>query len=80
MLVVIRHRNVRFHFFSNEGAPQKPIHIHAESSDGEATCWLYPEVRVARSAGYSRRQLLELAELVGQRREDIERAWNEHFG
>ena len=38
------------------------------------------EVRVARSAGYSRRQLLELGEVVGERREEIERAWNEHFG
>ena len=80
MPVVFRHPNVRFHFFSNEGAPREPVHIHAESSDGEAKFWLYPEVRVARSTGYSRRQLLELAELVGQRRDQIERAWNEHFG
>ena len=80
MPVVFRHRSVRFHFFSNEGAPREPVHIHAESSDGEAKFWLYPEVRVARSTGYSRRQLLELAELVGQRRDQIERAWNEHFG
>ena len=80
MPVVFRHRHVRFHFFSNEGAPREPVHIHAESSDGEAKFWLYPEVRVARSAGYSRRQLLGLAQLVGQRRDQIERAWNEHFG
>ena len=80
MPVVFRHRNVRFHFFSNEGAPREPVHVHAESSDGEGKFWSYPEVRVARSAGYSRRQLLELAELVDRRREDIERAWNEHFG
>lgn len=77
MPVVFRHRNVRFHFFSNEGAPREPVQIHAESRDGEAKPWLYPEVRVARSVGYSRRQLLELA---GQRRNKIERAWNERFG
>ena len=70
MPVVFRHRNVRFHFFSNEGAPREAAHVHAESKDGEAKFWLYPQVRVARSAGYSRRQL----------RQEIERAWDEHFG
>ena len=80
MPLVFRYRNVRFHFFSNEGAPRAPVHIHAESSDGEAKFWLYPEVRVARSAGYSRRRLAELAEMIRERQEEIERAWNEHFG
>lgn len=80
MPVVFRYGNVRFHFFSNEGAPREPVHIHAESSDGEAKFWLYPEVRVARSAGYSRRRLKELADRVGRQREEIVRAWNEHFG
>ena len=80
MPVVFRYRNVRFHFFSNEGAPREPVHVHAEGGDGEAKFWLYPEVRVAWSAGYNRRQLSELAAVVGQRREEIERAWNEHFG
>ncbi|MCY4551013.1 MAG: DUF4160 domain-containing protein [Defluviicoccus sp.] len=78
MPVVFRYRNVRFHFFSLErgNAPG----AHAESSDGEAKFWLYPEVRLARSAGYSRRRLSEPARVVGERREEIERAWNEHFG
>ena len=80
MPVVFRHRNVRFHFYSNEGAPREAVHVHAESKDGEAKFWLYPQVRVARSAGYSRRQLRELAELIGRRRQEIERAWDEHFG
>ena len=80
MPVVFRYRNVRFHFFSNERAPREPVHVHAEGGDGEAKFWLYPEVRVARSAGYNRRQLSELAAVVDQRREEIERAWNKHFG
>ena len=33
--VVFRHGNVRFHFFSNEGSPREPVHIYAETSDGE---------------------------------------------
>lgn len=80
MPLVFRYRNLRFHFFSNEGAPRQPVHVHAESSDGEAKFWLYPEVRVARSAGYTRTRLSELAQVVSERREEIERAWHEHFG
>ena len=80
MPLVFRYRNVRFHFFSNEGAPRESVHVHAESSDGVAKFWLYPEVRVARSAGYSRRRLSELAGVVAERREEIERVWNEYFG
>ena len=80
MPVVFRHGNVRFHFFSNEGTPREPVHIHAESSDGEAKFWLHPDVTIARSAGFTRRQLSELFELVRRHQEKIERAWNEHFG
>ena len=79
MPVVFRHRNVRYHFYSNEGAPREPMHIHAESSGGEAKFWLYPEVTVARNAGFNRRQLAELAVQVSRHRKEIERAWHEHF-
>ena len=61
MPLIFRYRNVGSHFFSNEGAPCEPVHVHAESGDGKAKFWLYPEVIVAWSAGYSRRQLFELA-------------------
>ena len=59
---------------------REPVHTHAESSDGEAKFWLHPDATIARSAGFSRGQLSELAELVSRHRDEIERAWNEHFG
>lgn len=55
-----RHRNLRYHFYSNEGAPREPVHIHAKSS-GEAKFWLYSKVTIARGAGFSQRQLKKLA-------------------
>lgn len=79
MPVVFRYQGIRFFFFSNEGNPREPVHIHAESSEGEAKFWLYPDVTVAKSAGYGRKQLSQLAKVVTDRREEIERAWNEHF-
>lgn len=79
MPVVFRHGGVRFLFFSNEGNPREPVHIHADVADGSAKFWLYPDVTVARSAGFNRKRLAEMVELLTERRDEIERAWNEHF-
>lgn len=79
MPVVFRYKGIRFYFFSNEGNPREPVHIHAESGEGEAKFWLYPDVRVASSAGFDRRTLAELMKVVEEHRELIERAWNEYF-
>lgn len=79
MPVVFRYKGIRFFFFSNEGNPLEPIHIHAESGDGEAKIWLDPKVAIASSAGYNRKQLSQLIQLVEEHRSEIERAWNEHF-
>jgi len=35
MPVVFRYKGIRFFFYSNEGNPLEPMHIHAESGDGE---------------------------------------------
>lgn len=80
MPVVFRHGNVRFFFYSNEGSPREPIHVHAESPDGEAKFWIQPEVGIAASVGFDRRALSDLVKVVETRKEEIERAWHEHFG
>ena len=36
MPVVFRHRGFTFFFYSNEGTPREPIHIHVEKNDIEA--------------------------------------------
>jgi Domain of unknown function (DUF4160) len=79
MPVVFRYKSIRFHFFSNEGNPREPVHIHADRSDAEAKFWLYPDVRVASNIGFDRRTLTELMKVVETHRDVIERAWNEHF-
>lgn len=53
MPVVFREEGIRFYFFSNEGNPREPVHIHADRSGAEAKLWLYPEVVIAESAGAS---------------------------
>ena len=55
MPVVFRHHGIRFHFFSNEGSPLEPVHVHANRSDTEAKIRLLPDVRIADSAGFTAR-------------------------
>jgi len=78
--VVFRWEGIRFYFFSNEGNPREPVHVHADGDGGEAKFWLSPKVRVAESVGFDRRRLADLLEVVETRRDEIERAWHEHFG
>jgi hypothetical protein len=80
MPVVFRQAGIRFYFFSNEGNPREPVHIHASRSDADAKLWLTPEARVAESSGFSRREQADLVRLVEARRDEIVRAWHEHFG
>ncbi len=79
MPVVLRYKGYRFFFYSNEGSPREPPHIHLRGKGGEAKFWLRPEVRVAHSVGLDARVLRELAHVVADNAALIERAWNEHF-
>ncbi|WP_245428450.1 DUF4160 domain-containing protein [Kumtagia ephedrae] len=47
MPVVFRHKGFRFHFYSNEGEPREPPHIHVMKDDIDAKFWLRPDVVVA---------------------------------
>lgn len=79
MPVIFRYRGFKFFFYSNEGTPREPAHVHAEKDDLEAKSWLIPEVRVAYNDGYDARTLREVLEIVEGNRDRIERAWNEFF-
>jgi hypothetical protein len=77
---VFRERGFRFFFYSNEGTPREPIHIHVEKDEQEAKFWLRPDVRLAYNDGYDARTLRLLLGIVEANRGRIERAWNEYFG
>ena len=79
MPVVFRERGFRFFFYSNEGSPREPLHIHVEKDYVEAKLWLRPTVQVAYNDGYDARTLRELLSLVEANVDRIVRAWNEYF-
>lgn len=80
MPVIFRHKGFRFFFYSNEGSPREPLHVHVEKDAVEAKFWLRPGVRIAYNDGFNARTLNDLLTIVEQRRDQIERAWNEFFG
>lgn len=59
MPTVFQWNGFEFFFFSNEGAPREPIHIHVRKSSGIAKFWLAP-VSLASSEGFDARTLREL--------------------
>ena len=79
MPAVFHFKGWRFHFFSNEGDPREPVHVHVAKSGADAKLWLFPNVEVAYNRGVNARDLKELIAVAEQRRRDIKRAWDEHF-
>jgi len=73
---VIRIGKYRFFFFSREG--NEPIHIHVESDENYAKFWLDP-VELARSIGFSAREINEIKKLVLQNLTIFKEKWHEYF-
>ena len=80
MPVVFRFDGFRFHFYSNEGDPREPIHIHVTRAGADAKFWLFPEVEMAYNRGFDARTIRRLLDIVTNHRGEIEEAWHEYFG
>ena len=80
MPVVFRRGGLRYFFFSNEGSPREPPHVHVRGGGRDAKIRLEPEVSVGDSYGFNSRELASILRVVIDNRVDILRAWHEHFG
>jgi hypothetical protein len=80
MPIVFRNGGFRFFFYSNEGSPREPGHIHVDRGDDEAKFWLRPAVSVAYNDGFNARTLGDLLRLVEANRDRIEKVWDDFFG
>ena len=77
MPTVLRHGPYRFYFYSNDSA--EPAHVHVERDGEVAKFWLEP-VRMQRSGGFGRPEIVRISRLVEEHRERIMEAWDEYFG
>ena len=73
----MRLKGFRLFFFSNE--VDEPAHIHVESDDKYAKFWLEP-VQLAKSVGYSARELGEIRNIIMENIGALRRKWDEYFG
>ena len=74
---VFRDGPYRFFFFSRE---ETRLHVHVESSDGEAKFWLDPEIEAARGPASVRSGGRGLRDLIMEHEQEIRDAWARHFG
>jgi hypothetical protein len=77
--VVLRYKGYRYFFYSNEGDPREPLHIHVRKGEALAKFWLEPEVKVAESYAMSSSELSELMKVADNNKGLIKRYWNEYF-
>ena len=78
--VIFRYKGFRFFFYSNEGNPLEPVHVHVRLGNAMAKFWLHPSVSMADSHGFDPPTLNELARVIEQNRDVVERSWHEYFG
>ncbi|MFK3780059.1 DUF4160 domain-containing protein [Agrobacterium sp. NPDC089420] len=61
MPVVFRSGNLTFFFYSNEGDPREPVHIHVRKAGAEAKIWLEPATGSRPVAGSTAENFLLLS-------------------
>ena len=76
MPTVLRWASYRAFFYSNEG--DEPAHIHVRSGDNEAKFWLH-DLSLAINAGFPAHEINDILRHLRQNREDLLKAWQEHF-
>lgn len=79
MPTVLRLEGFKFFFYSDEGDPREPAHIHVFKAGSEAKFWLTPDVQLARNDGFDAKTLRKITAMVSHHRDQLERAWHDYF-
>lgn len=69
----------KFFFFSNEGCPIEPCHIHVRKGNGLAKFWVDPEVQLCDSINFLEKELKFIRKQIEDNRFYIKEVWNEYF-
>ncbi|WP_291970150.1 DUF4160 domain-containing protein [Candidatus Symbiopectobacterium sp.] len=79
MPVILRLNGFKFFFYSNEGNPLEPAHIHVRNAEGEAKFWLEPDVKLGRNDGFDARTLRDLTKIIAENQTLFVEAWHDYF-
>lgn len=77
MPTVLKSGPYRLFFYAADR--DEPPHVHVERDDRIAKFWLDP-VRLQRSGGFARVEIIRIERLVGDHQVELMEAWNEYFG
>ena len=76
---VFEWRGYKFFFWSNEGSPREPRHIHVRKGNATAKYWIDPEISLESAYEMSSHELKEIEEIIEERADIIRRKWDEYF-
>ena len=76
---IFEYNGYRFFFFSNEGNPLEPCHVHVRKGECLAKFWVGDIVSLADNIGFSARELSDLSKVANENKEKIKEVWNEFF-
>ncbi|WP_118789961.1 DUF4160 domain-containing protein [Haemophilus haemolyticus] len=79
MPVILRFKGYVFFFYSNEGNPLEPAHIHVRNAESEAKFWLEPDISLARNDGFNSKELKEIFVIVETHRMQFTEVWYDYF-
>lgn len=69
----------KFFFFSNEGNPLEPCHIHVRKNGNLAKFWIKENAELADNIGFSSSELKNIQEILNEKKLLVKEAWNEFF-
>ncbi|BDA77629.1 hypothetical protein LPTSP3_g05590 [Leptospira kobayashii] len=70
----------KFFFFSNEGNPREPIHIHVRKGEKLAKFWIKPIVALEDNYGFNSKELNWIENEIESKLVLIQGKWNDFFG
>lgn len=79
MPTVLNEDGYRFFFFSNEGNPLEPCHIHVRKNGALAKFWVNKTSTLADNIGFTAKELNEISKIINNNIPKIKEAWNEFF-
>ena len=79
MPTVFNENGYRFFFFSNEGNPLEPCHIHVRKHGALAKFWVEDKCNIAENFGFTAKELNDISEIINNNIPKIKEAWNGFF-
>lgn len=79
MPLVFLYNGYRFFFYSNEGNPLEPCHIHVRKGTSTAKFWVHPQVSLAEAYEMNSGELRDLMKVIEKNKHLIEDKWHEFF-